>query len=247
VLEQLILGECEKHRFSADVRGVFVALKGNPLVEQIVDTKLNQYQNTGNELLYDLILAAYAYNRKRFVPEFVYEVNERIYDTSQPRICLSLHSYFSPLSAILLKKRCPFVIVSDFPKAIIETALSSGITSGKMEFISRDETCLLNAKKFLKRNYAVSSTIDFQRTPTSAFSLLSDGMLRLALYLRPASFFGINYVSDAGELNYVTRDIDLDCPIDQIKRDLVAFIANRKKAAKYTFSKFNYLEQRQPA
>ena len=247
MLEQLILGECERHRFAEDVRGVFVGLKGNPLVTQIVDTKLNQYQNTGNDLLYDLILAAYAHHRKRFVPEFVYEVNERIFESSQPRICLSLHSYFSPLTAILLKKRCPFVIVSDYPKVIIDNALSSGITSGKMEFISRDEKCLLNAKKFLKRNYVVSSTIDFQRTPTSAFSLLSDGMLRLALHLRPASFFGVNHVSDAGELHYVTRDIDLDGPIDRIKSDLVDFIASRKKVAKYAFSKFNYLEQRRPA
>lgn len=247
MLEQLILGECGKHGFVPDVRGVFVALRGNPLVAQIVDSKLNHYQNTGNDLLYDLILVAYARNRKPFLPEFVYDVDERIFDTGQPRLCLSLHSYFSPLSSILLKRRCPFVIVSDFPQVIIDTALSSGIRSGRMEFIPRDETCLLNAKKYLKRNYVVSSTIDFQRTPTSAFSLLSDGMLRLALHLRPASFFGISYVSDAGQLHYATRDIDPGRSLEEIKHDVVEFIAGRKKVARYAFAKFNYAEQRQPA
>lgn len=236
--------ECNKFGFSSDIREIFVSLKQNTLVVNAIHNKTNEFQNTQNNLLYDLILLTYRKEKKFFFPIFKYSINEMIFDATLPRLCLNLHSNFSPLTSILIKKNCEFVVVSDYPNTIRRVAFNSGVRTGNIKIISRDETCLLNTKKFLEKNYVVSSTIDFRRNLPGKYNLLSDSMLKLALHMRSATLFGLNFVNDLGELVYVTMNINLDDNLEKIKQDLISFIATHKKNSQFEFDKFDYIEQK---
>lgn len=235
---------CNKYGFSSDVREIFVSLKQNNLVVNTIQNKINEYQNAHNDLLYDLILYTYRKEKKFFYPTFKYSINEMIFDATLPRLCLNLHSNFTPLTSILIKKNCLFVIVSDYPNSARRVAFNSGVRFGNAKIISRNEACLLNTKKFLQKNYVVNSTIDFQRNIPGKYNLLSDSMLKLALHMRPATLFGINFVNDLGELVYVTMNINLDDDLEKIKKDLISFIATHKKNSQFEFDKFDYIKQK---
>lgn len=235
---------CNKFGFSSDIREIFVSLKQNALVVNAIHNKINEYQNAQNDLLYDLILYTYRKEKKFFFPIFKYSINEMIFDENLPKLCLNLHSNFSPLTSILIKKNCRFVIVSDYPNTIRHVAFNSGIRSGSIKTISSNEACLLNTKKFLEKNYVVNSTIDFKRNIPGKYNLLSDSMLKLGLHMRAATLFGINFANDFGELVYVTKNINLDDDLEKIKQDLICFIAAHKKNSKFEFDKFDYIEQK---
>jgi hypothetical protein len=242
-LNQAIFEFCSEHNFPSDISKIFTLLRNNQDVLSAIKNRTNQYQNFDNDFLYDLISSIYWKNRKIFYPIFKYNVNDLIFDSNQPRLCLGLHSNFSPMTAFLLKKNLNFVVVSDFPQTIKKVAFSSGVRSGNIKIISRNETCLLNTKKFLQKNYLVSSTIDFKFKMPGPFNMLSDAMFMLAISIRPKTFFGINFVNNIGELTYITKDLKLDSGIEKMREDVLEFIANLKNNAKYQFGKFNYLEQ----
>jgi hypothetical protein len=243
-LEKIIFEACSNNCFPLDVRNIFISLRNNEIVMDGIKNRTNEYQNFGNELLYDRIKFTYWKNKKFFYPVFKYDIDPAIFDGNQPRLCLGLHSNFSPLSAILLGKNINFVVVSDFPETIRRVAFSSGIRSGNVKIISRNESCLLNAKKFLKKNYLVSSTIDFKTKVPGIYNKLSDGMFKFAASVKPKTFFGINFVSDIGELNYLGIKLDLDGGVEKIKEDVIAFLGDKKKNSKFKFEKFDYLEQK---
>lgn len=243
-LKNIIFEVCSKNNFPADVRDLFVSLKNNPLLINALGNKFNEYQSFHKDLLYDLILQTYLKERKVFIPFFKYEIDDAIYNTNLPRLCLNLHSNFSPLTSILIKKSCPFVVVSDYPNTVKRIAINSGIRSANIKIFSNNEACLLHTKNFLNKNYVVSSTIDFKSKMPGKYNLLSDGMLRLALFLRPVVFFGINFVNDAGELVYMTKAVNLDNNLDKIKTDILKFIVTYKINSQFEFGKFDYLKQK---
>jgi hypothetical protein len=240
-LRHTVLDECKKYDFSSDIRQVFTSLKDNALVVNALKIKSNEYQNSGSNLLYDLVLYAYLSQGKFFFPTFKYEVNSLVFDKNLPRLCLTLHSNFSPLMSALIKQKCLFAMVSDYPDVIKRVAFNTGIRSGKIDLISGNEACLLRVKKLLKKNYFVNSTIDFKTSIPGRYIFLSDSMLKLALFLRPITLFGVNFVNDFGELIFITKDIDLDNGLDEIKQDIMNFISTYKENTKYEFSKFDYL------
>lgn len=243
-LEKIIFEACDRSGFPVDVSDIFISLRNNKIVMDGIKSRTNEYQNFDNELLYDRIHFTYLKNKKFFYPIFKYDIDPAIIDENQPRLCLGLHSNFSPLSAILIGKKLNFVIVSDYPETIKRVAFSSGIRSGNIKIISRNETCLLNTKKFLQKNYLVSSTIDFKKKMPGLYNVLSDSMFKFAISVRPKTFFGINFVSDIGELNYLSVKLDLDAGIEKIKKDVIAFLGDKKMNSKFQFEKFDYLEQK---
>jgi hypothetical protein len=243
-LEKIIFEACAKTSFPLDVSEIFISLKNNKIFMDCIKTRTNEYQNFNNELLYDRIRTTYLKNKKFFNPIFKYDIDPAIIDGNQPRLCLGLHSNFSPLTALLISKSLNFVVVSDYPETIKRVAFASGLRSGNIKIISSDKTCLLNTKKFLKKNFLVSSTIDFKLQMPGTYNMLSDGMFKIAESVQPRTFFGINFVSDIGELNYISINLDLDGGIEKIKKDVIAFLKSIKMNAKYQFGKFDYLEQK---
>ena len=240
-LDNTLYEACKKFGFSSDIRETFVSLKQNTLVVNTINNKINEFQNTQNNLLYDLLLYTYRKEKKFFFPAFKYAVNDIIFDKNTPRLCLTLHSNFSPLMSELVKKKCHFAMVSDYPNVIKRVAFNSGVRSGNIKLISGNESCLLNSKKFLKRNYLVNSTIDFRTSIPGMYTFLSDSMLKLALSLRPTTSIGVNFVNDFGELTFITKELNLDNSLEEIKQDLIKFIVTHIENSKYEFSKFNYL------
>lgn len=240
-LRQTVLDECKKHDFSSDITQVFIAIKDNALVVNALKIKSNEYQNSGNDLLYDLILNAYFSQGQPFIPTFKYEINPLIFDRNAPRLCLTLHSNFAPLLPAIIKQDCNFIVVSDYSDTVKKVAFNTGIRSGKIEMISGNEACLLRVKSYLKKDYLVNSTIDFRTSIPGRYIFLSDSMLKLALFLRPITLIGVNFVNDFGELTFITKDINLDNGLDEIKQDLMNFIYTYKENTKYEFSKFDYL------
>lgn len=243
-LDQTLFDICAKKGFPSDITNIFKIARSNQEILGAIQNRTNQYQNFDNDLLFDLIFSIYWKNKKVFYPIFKYDVDETIFDNNQPRLSLGLHSNFSPLTAILLKKNLNFVVVSDFPETIKKVAFFSGVRSGDIKVISRNETCLLNAKKLLLKNYLVSCTIDFRKKMTDPFNMLSDSMFRLAISIRPKLFFGINFVNNNGELTYFAKHLKLDAGIEKMKGNVVEFLTNLKSNANYEFGKFNYQEQK---
>lgn len=242
-LTQILLKICSQYDFPSNIINLFKIARSNKDIQAGIKNLTNQYQNFDNSLLYDLILFIYCSKNKFFYPVFKYDVDNTIFDSNQPRLCLGLHSNFSSLMPILLKKNLNFVLVSDFPEGISTLAFRSGVRFGNIKLIRRDETCLLNAKKFLQKNYLVSSTIDFKSQMPGPFNMLSDNMVRLAISIRPKLFFGINFVNNIGELTYFCRELKLDPSIDKMRQNVQRFIANSKNRANYKFGKYNHQQQ----
>lgn len=243
-LEKIIFEACAQKSFPLDVSEIFISLRNNKILMDGIKNRTNEYQNFGNELLYDRIRLTYLKNKKFFNPIFKYDMDPGIIDGNQPRLCLGLHSNFSPLTAILLSKNLNFVVVSDYPETIKRVAFASGIRSGNIKIISSNKSCLLNTKKFLQKNFLVSSTIDFKLQMPGPYNMLSDGMFKFAESVQPKTFFGINFVNDIGELNYISINLDLDGGVEAIKKEVIEFLGSIKLKAKYQFGKFDYLEQK---
>jgi hypothetical protein len=236
--------ECLKFNFPTDITEIFKNLKSDNTIWNAIRVGTNQYQNHDNELLYDLIHLVYYKSKKSFTPVFKYDMDSEIFDATQPRLSLGLHSKFSPLSATIINRGLDFVVVSDYPETIKRVVLSSGVTRAEIKIISRNESCLLKSKKYLKQNYLVSSTIDFHGQMPGAYNMLSDSMVKLALTLRPKTFFGLNCVNDLGEMTYVSKQLSLDKGLEGLKNELLMLIDGHKKRARYQFGKFDYAEQK---
>lgn len=243
-LSNLVFRVCKKHDFPTDIRKIFVFLREDSLLLNAINNKINKYQHVQKDLLYDLIVNAYSQEKKIFSPIFKYAIDDVIFNESLPRLCLNLHSNFSPLTSILIEKKSRFVVVSDYPDTIRRVAFNSGIRSANIKIISSNEACLLNTKKFLEKNYVVNCTIDFKGNAHGKYNLLSDSMLKLAKYLRPATLFGISFVNDFGELVYVTKNLNLDDDLEKIKQDLISFIATHNNNCQFKFYKFDYMKQK---
>lgn len=234
---------CEDHRHPADVRKVFAQLSRDPALMSRIDPCTNELQSRGLDLLYDLIAMHYWQAGKALAPVFRCELPPDIFRTDVPRLCLGLHARYSPLTAVLLSRSCPFVILSDFPGAVRKIAAQSGIVSGQIKLIGRDEKCLLHIRQQLARNVLVSSTIDFRRSNPGPFDLLSDTLLKVALKLQPVTCFGLHRVAPDGSIVYTARRLNLDQDLSGLKSDVMAFIAGIRKGASYEFARFDYEEQ----
>lgn len=236
---------CQKDNFPYNITEIFKHLRSDDSIWKAIQAGTNQYQHHDNELLYDLIHLVYYKSKKNFIPVFKYDMGEEIFESTQARLSLSLHSKYSPLSTIFINRGLDFVVVSDYPETIKKVLLSSGVTRADIKTIRRNESCLLKSKKYLKQNYLVSSTIDFHSQMPGAYNMLSDSMMKLALALRPKTFFGLNCVNDLGEMTHVSTQLSLDRGLEGLKNELLGFIAEHKKKAKYQFGKFDLEEQRQ--
>jgi hypothetical protein len=238
-----IVAECKRLGFPKEMGEVFQRLRSHPGAWAAIQIETNRYQNHDNDLLFDLIHLVYTRNKQLFSPVFRYDIDPAVFDPERPRLCLGLHSKYSPLSAALIQKNQKFVVVSDYPTTVKNVVLSSGIQSARVRTISRDETCLLQTKRFLQQNHLVSSTIDFHSKLPGPYDRLSDSMLRLAKTLRPDTFLGINTVNDLGEMTYKGIGLDVEAGVEKMKKDVLGFLAEHKKKAKFQFDKFDYLEQ----
>jgi len=239
-LEKIIIDTCHQHHFSTDIRDIFISIKAHQNVMNAMVSLTSKFQNVDNDLLYDLIAMSYQKHQRFFYPVIKCKLNEKILDQNQPRLCLGLHSNFSPLTALLLKRNIDFVIVSDYPEILKINVFASGVRNADIKIISSDETCLLNTKKHLQKNHLVSSTIDFQKNLHGQYDSLSDSMLKFARVMQTATFFGVSAVNDMGELTYTTIEVDIDSDIETIKESLLRFISKYKAKAHYEFDKFIY-------
>lgn len=243
-LMQAILDVCVKYDFPLNISKVFFSLRNNQDVWDTVKIKTNRYQHYGNDLLMDLIHASYFKNKKNFHPIFKYDFDYNIIEKNEPRLWLALHSNFSPLIGSLLSKNYNFAVVSDFPKTVARIVFFSGIESGNVEIISRNESCLLHIKKFLQNGFSVLSTIDFKSKMPGPFNLLSDSLFKFAILIQPKTFFGLSSVNDNGEIIFSIINLDLDQGVEKIKKDVMHFIANKNKNIKFQFGKFDYRLQK---
>lgn len=238
-LLNFIADVCKAFNFPQDIRELFVFLKNNIQVANSLNNCVSEFQNSQNDLLYDLILIAYLRESKAFFPSYKYVVNNIIFNSSLPRLCLNLHANFSPLTHILSKENIPFVVVSDTPSAVIQSAFNSGLRTGHISTISAGKECLLKAKQYLNKNYVVNCDIDFKPDITSNYSLLSDSMLKLAIRIRVPTVFGINSVNDIGELVYLTINININNDLTIIKSEILNFISYYRKNSFFKFDKFS--------
>lgn len=241
--DSVLIEECKKFNFPEDPKPVFVGLRENPQKFALLANFYDAHQNRGNDLLLDRIARAYYLAKKNFYPTFQYKINKVMLDLNKPRLCLSLHSNFSPLTALMINRGCKFAVLSDFPETLRYVAYCSGIQTGDLPFFPRGNRCLLIAKNLLKKNYLVSATIDFRLEFSDYFGLLSDGLLKLALATNSPTLFGMHRTNNLGEIEYITADMDLNMGIDAIKSDLITFISQMKIGSIYKFSQYKHEHQ----
>jgi hypothetical protein len=244
-LNKTVLEVCNHYDFPNDIGNIFSTLRNSKIFSDLIKNKTNEYQNYENELIYDFIFIKYFYSNKFFNPKFIYHIDDQLFDSSRPRFCLSLHSNFSPLIAILKRENTSFIIHADSPKISVNSiSLASGLKSGSLEFIKRDHGSLLKMKYFLDRNYLISSTIDFRhRTTPGIFNMLSDSILKLASLTHTETYFGISTVNNFGEVTYRTKKIGIGENIDSIKKEILETITDFKNSSSYSFSKFEFLKK----
>ncbi len=244
-LAQRIQQACVHHDFPSDVKLVFQDVLSDATAREFLATTKNVLQNSGNALLYDLLLEAYLKHEREFVPDIKFKMNKSLIEDYKPMLCLSFHSNFSPLALLLLSKERPVAVVSDYPNTIKRVARSTGLRKGSMDLISADSRCLANILKRLREGYSVISTIDFRNAMGKPFDQVSDSALRFACKVKPVTVGGINTVTDAGELVCVVRRLDPEAGLAQMKADLSQFVGRQKPRAQYQFSEYDYQQQRQ--
>lgn len=224
---------------------MFSEIKRDKLVSSFIEKNCDKHQNFDNDLLLDTLAEIYLTKNKFLNVKFKYKVQENLLLESTPRLCLNLHSNFSPLTKLILFKNQKINILSSFPNTVRKVFFYSGINNGNVNIFKRDSTSLLRAKYLLDKSQCVSATIDFRTSIPGIFNLLSDGLLRMAYQTKPQTFFGVNYVTDAGEVNYETIKLDLTSNLSDNKDYILGFINSRRKKSNYTWEKFNYLQQNQ--
>lgn len=241
---QAVEKKCIDFDFPLNITNVFSDLKNNTDLVNLANITTNRFQNYGNDLLMDLIHASYFKNKKIFNPIFRYDFDDKILLQNEPRLFLGLHSNVSPIISALMNLHHNCAVVSDFPKTVRRIIRYSSVLSGNLEIIKRDETCLLNIKKFLQNNYSVASTIDFRKNKNATFNLLSDSLFKLAIATKSKTYFGLNSVNDNGEIVTTIFKLDLNQGINEIKKDIIDFITVKKKNSKFIYSKFDYHSQK---
>jgi hypothetical protein len=235
----------ENHNFPTHIDSIFNDIKSDKLICSFIDRNCDQHQNFNNDLLLDTIVGIYLSKNKFLNVKFNYKIQDSLLIENAPRLCLNLHSNFSPLTKLVLFKNQQINILSDFPDTIKQVLRYSGIKNGNVVYFRADSAALLRAKNLLNKLQCVSSTIDFKSSVPGTFNLLSDSMLRLAYQIKPETFFGVNFVSDIGEVIYETIKVDLQDGIDANKDYILSFAQSRRKKCRYTWQKFNYVNQNQ--
>lgn len=236
---QLVIDTCLKRGFPSDIRIVFIELSNNPFFLSTLMNKKNKYQNVGNDLIFDMIVAVYISNRKHFLPIVHHEIDDLFFQKDIPRLVLGLHSKISSLLPIVINNNIPFVLVSDAQKRVKDVAFLRGADPNRINFISSDNSCLLNAKSHLKRNYLVYSMIDFSFNHEPMYSKLSDRMLKLGRLTQSPTIFGLSCVNSAGELTYVSKNLELTADLDLVKQNILSFIHQHKPYSEFNFDKLN--------
>ena len=244
-LAQRIQQACIAHDFPSDVKPVFQDVLSDATAREFLATTRNVLQNSGNALLYDLLLEAYLKHEREFVPDIKFKMNKSLIEDYKPMLCLSFHSNFSPLALLLLSRQRPVAVVSDYPNTIKRVARNTGLRSGSMDLISADNRCFANILRRLKEGYTVISTIDFRNAIGEPFNQVSDAALQFACKVKSVTVGSINTVTDTGELVNVVRRFDPEAGLDQMKADLSQFVARQKPTARYQFGAYDYQQQRQ--
>jgi hypothetical protein len=235
----------ESYDFPSHPYMMFSEIKRDNLVASFVEKNCDQHQNFDNDLLLDTIAEIYLSKNKFLNIKFHYKIQDSLLIDGAPRLCLNLHSNFSPLTKLVLFKNQKINILSDFPDTIKQVLRYSGIKSGNVVYFRADSSALLRAKNLLNKLQCISSTIDYKSSVPGTFNLLSDSMMRLAYQIKPETFFGVNFVSDIGEVIYETIKIDFRDSIDTNKDYILSFAQSRRKKCRYTWQKFNYVNQNQ--
>ena len=233
----------ESYDFPSHPHLIFAEIKRDKLVSSFVENNYDKHQNFDNDLLLDSIAEIYLTKNKFLNIKFNYKIQESLLLENTPRLCLNFHSNFLPLTKLILSKNQEINIMSDFPNTVKKILLYSGVRKGNINLFKRDLTSLLNAKHLLDKSQCVSATIDFRTSMPGVYNLLSDGMLKLANQCKPGTFFGVNHVSDTGEVNYETIKIDLSNNLSDIKYCILDFAHSRRNRSKYRWEKFDYHQQ----
>jgi len=233
----------ESHNFPSHPHPMLSEIKTDKMIASFIEKNCDQHQNFDNDLLLDTIVGIYLSKNKFLNVKFNYKVQDSLLIENAPRLFLNLHSNFSPLTKLLLFKKQKINILSDFPDTVKKVLLYSGVKIGNVNIFKRDSTALLRAKYFLDKSECVSSTIDFQTSIPGIFNSLSDSMLKLAYQSKSQTFFGVNHVSDTGEVNYETIKINLEHDLEKNKEYILKFAKSFKKRSDYRWHKFDYANQ----
>ena len=218
----------DKNNYPEVITLFFRELRENIDIQIFLSKNTDQHQNYGNDLLLDSIASIYYEKRRVFKPIIYYQIHNEILNTTVPRLCLNLHSNFSPLTKLVLHKNETIFLLSDFPETARKVAYFSNITTGK---------------DFLFNSKIVSATIDFQTKIPGIFNQLSDSMLKLAYMTKPITFFGAQYVKDDGSLFYETINIDFNKSIEESKSLILNLIFKKRIRSEFSWGKFNHIEQ----
>ena len=233
----------DKNNYPEVITPIFRELRENIDIQIFLSKNTDQHQNYGNDLLLDSIASIYFEEKRAFKPIINYQIHNEILNTSVPRLCLNLHSNFSPLTKLVLHKNETIFLLSDFPETAKKVAYFSNITTGNIITFRRDKSSLLKAKDFLFNSKIVSATIDFQTKIPGIFNRLSDSMLKLAYIIKPITFFGAQYVKDDGSLFYETINIDFSKSIEESKSLILNLIFKNRIRSEFSWSTFNHIEQ----
>jgi hypothetical protein len=229
--------------FPTDTGKLFAKLRSNPDVISFINTSIDEFQNTNNNLLLVNIARTYIQNNKIFHPNFLYKIHSEIQELETPLLCLNLHSNFSPLTKLVLEKNYSIYILSDFPSTVKQMTYYSGILKGDIKTFPRDSNSLLTAKNLLSSSKIISATIDFGVVMPGIFNYLSDSMLRLAYSIKPNTFFGALNTDDHGNIEYSTYRVNFSLPIEETKQEILKFIQKVRVQHNHKWKKFDYDEQ----
>jgi hypothetical protein len=233
----------EKNNYPEVITQIFLELREKNYIQIFLSKNTDQHQNYGNDLLLDSIASIYFKKKMTFKPIFEYQIHNEILNTTTPRLCLNLHSNFSPLTKLILHKNETIFLLSTFPETVKKVAFFSNITRGNIVTFRRDNSSLLKAKDFLLNSKIVSATIDFQTKIPGVFNQLSDSMLRLSYITKPITFFGAQRVKDDGSIFYEAINIDFNKSIEESKSQILSLIFKNRIKSQFSWGKFNHVEQ----
>jgi hypothetical protein len=233
----------EKNNYPEVITQIFLELREKNYIQIFLSKNTDQHQNYGNDLLLDSIASIYFKKKMTFKPFFEYQIHNEILNTTTPRLCLNLHSNFSPLTKLILHNNETIFLLSTFPETVKKVAFFSNITRGNIVTFRRDNSSLLKAKDFLFNSKIVSATIDFQTKIPGIFNQLSDSMLRLSYMTKPITFFGVQHVKDDGSIFYEAINIDFNKSIEESMSQILSLIFKNRIKSQFSWGRFNHVEQ----
>ena len=233
----------EKNNYPEVITQIFLELREKNYIQIFLSGHTDQHQNYENDLLLDSIASIYFKKKKMLKPIFKYQINKEVLNTTAPRLCLNLHSNFSPLTKLALHKNETIFVLSSFPEIVKKVTYFTNITRGKIVTFRRGNFSLLKAKGFLFDSKIVSATIDFKTKIPGTFNQLSDSLLRLAYMTKPITFFGAQHVKDDGSIFYEAINIDFNKSIEDSKSQILSVIFRNRIKSQFSWGTFNYIEQ----